>query len=462
MALTKESDLPESIKAFWVKAQGAVDLRNYRYAITLLQDVLKEEPHFLPARRLLRKAEIADSKGGKKLFGIGGFGNKGAGLVKKDPKAAMEEAEKGLVNDPYNVSANLVLRDAALALDDKATAQFALETAAEGNPKETKVLHLLGEFYDKYDSPEKAVEVYNRIQRIDPSDLTAVKAAKDAAARASMSRGNWEREGDFRDKLKSSEESEDLEQGSRAVMSEEVINSRLEDFYAKAEEDPENQNWPREIAQLLERKEEWPTALQWWEYLDHMTGSSDPGITRRISELRARVAETEIREKKQALEQSDLDEESKQQLKQEIASLEEQLAEHKLQTAQKRIDKNPTDLNLRLEYGEMLVNAGHYSDAIPQLQKAQNSPHARVRAMSLLGQCYREKKMYPLAIQTLEKAREMIPTMDATKKEITYELAQIYEANDERKKALELFTEIYAEDYNYRDVAERVESSYDS
>jgi tetratricopeptide (TPR) repeat protein len=460
MPATTEQELPESIKSYWVKAQSAVDLRNYKYAITLLQDVLKEEPHFLSARRLLRKAEIAESKGGKKLFNFGGFG-KGSSLLKKDPKAAMEAAEKAMTDDPYNKDANILLKDAALAMEDEATAQFALENLADGHPKDTKVQHLLARFYVDHDMPEKGVEVYRRILRVDPSDSEANKGEKDASAKASIRKGSWEKEGGFREKLADAEESQELEEANRGQLTGEARERRLENLYEKAHDDPRNQNYPQEIARLLESKEDWSGALQWYEYLNDLTDGGDPGIARRISELRAKVAEADLREKQRQLREDTLDPDTRAKLEKEVSELEDQLNNVRMQSAADRIKRNPTDLQLRLEYGEMLVEAGNYSEAIPELQKAQKSPNAKIRAKSLLGQCYRKKKMYPLAIKTLQEAREGIAGMDATKKEVTYTLGLIYEENGDKQKSLEMMTEIYEVDYEYRDVAKRVEGSYE-
>ena len=50
--------------------------------------------------------------------------------------------------------------------------------------------------------------------------------------------------------------------------------------------------------------------------------------------------------------------------------------------------------------------------------------------------------------------------MDATKKEVLYELGLIYAKTGDKEKALECFKQIYENDYGYRDVAQRVEQSY--
>jgi hypothetical protein len=50
--------------------------------------------------------------------------------------------------------------------------------------------------------------------------------------------------------------------------------------------------------------------------------------------------------------------------------------------------------------------------------------------------------------------------MDNTKKESLYELAMVYEKVGKTAEYLEQLKEIYNNDYGYRDVARRVESSY--
>ena len=63
MAVKTEKDLPEFHRANWLKAMSAMQLKNYGYAIQLLQTVLKSHPEFLAARQLVRKAAIAKVPG---------------------------------------------------------------------------------------------------------------------------------------------------------------------------------------------------------------------------------------------------------------------------------------------------------------------------------------------------------------------------------------------------------------
>jgi hypothetical protein len=50
--------------------------------------------------------------------------------------------------------------------------------------------------------------------------------------------------------------------------------------------------------------------------------------------------------------------------------------------------------------------------------------------------------------------------MDAMKKEIVYSLGLVYERMGEQEKSLNCMKQIYEVDYGYKDVATRVERSY--
>ena len=68
--------------------------------------------------------------------------------------------------------------------------------------------------------------------------------------------------------------------------------------------------------------------------------------------------------------------------------------------------------------------------------------------------------MFDLAAKQLEEAAREIGTMDATKKEIVYNLGLVYEEMGDTEKSVAAMKQIYEADSEYRDVAARVESSY--
>ena len=213
MPVKTEKELGESNRALWLKALAAMELRNFGYAISLLQVLLKHEPEFLTGRQLLRRAEVTKHRSAKKsLFNISTAPiavMKAQREIKKAPQRAVEMIEKVLEDEPYHRQANLVLKEAAVAAGWPQIGTFALQTLLEDNPRDVKLLHQLGQMYHVAGENEQEVEVYNRITEIDPLDATALRLAKDASARAAMNAGGWTEAKSYRDLIKD----QDVEEG---------------------------------------------------------------------------------------------------------------------------------------------------------------------------------------------------------------------------------------------------------
>jgi tetratricopeptide (TPR) repeat protein len=203
MPVKTEKELPEGLRSQWLKAVAAIELRNFEYAISLLQGILKQEPEFLTGRQLLRRAEVTRKKFAKKaLFNFSTAAlsiMKAQRELKKDPKRAVEMIEKILEDNPHNRRANLALKEAAMACGWPEVAVFALQTVLEEKPRDMKILHELGRLYHELGQSEREVEVYDRLIAIDPSDAEALRLGKDAAALATMKSGGWSQAKSYRD-----------------------------------------------------------------------------------------------------------------------------------------------------------------------------------------------------------------------------------------------------------------------
>ena len=465
MAAKTEKELSESLRALWLKAVAAIELRNFGYAISLLQDILKQEPEFLTGRQLLRRAEVTRSKSTKKSF----FNISTAPIavmkaqreIKKDPKRAIEMLEKVLEEEPYNRQANLVLKEAALAAGWPEIGVFALRTLLEGNPRDVKLLHELGRLYHQLGDSDQEVEVYNQITEIDPLDAEALRLCKDASARASMKRGGWTQAESYRDLIKDKEEAISLEQQSRVRLTGEALDQQIAETYARHQAEPVNVDLARRLGALNEQKEDFPTAITWYQRAADLTKGADTGLLRKISDLKIKCLEREIAAHEEFLSTRDATDSLYATKSDELKAAKARRAEILVADARERVARNPTDLQLRFELGEHLLNAGQFREAVPELQRARQNPHARLKAMNLLGCCYAELGMLDLATKQLEEASKEIPTMDTMKREIMYNLGLVYERLSEPEKSLACMKQIYEVDYGYRDVAQRVESSYE-
>src|SRR5256714_8329929 len=144
MAVKTEKELNETQRSHWLKAMAAIELRNFGYAISLLQGILKQEPQFLTGRQLLRRTAVTKSKAAKKSF----FNISTAPIavmkaqreIKKAPARAIEMIEKVLEEEPYHRQANLVLKEAAVAAGWPGKGGFALRTLPGENQPHLEML----------------------------------------------------------------------------------------------------------------------------------------------------------------------------------------------------------------------------------------------------------------------------------------------------------------------------------
>ena len=484
MATIPEKDLTEAQRALFQKARHANEIRNHGYAIQLMQSVLKQVPGFLDGRKLLRAAALAGVEGKKSGFSLAGttLGMTAGSTLKKDPFAAIELAEKTLATDPKSPQGNQLLWEAANRAGLPETAAFALETLVGANPKDTKLLHQLGGQYLTMGENDKAVAVYNRIVQINPGDLEANKKAKDASASATMKSGRWEEVSassgsmNFRDLIHKKDEAIALENKSRIVRTGEQISQQITELYPQFEADQNNVDVARRIALLYEQwfeaavasaepAEETDSyldnAIWFYTHTNAILAGGDPNIARKCSDLEFRKMERRMKALVDWLATvPDQNDPEVRPYADELADLRRQRAASSLEVARKRVAENPTDLQLRYELGEVLIKAGMYTEAIPELQRAKQNPNARLKAMNLLGQCYVEKNMLDIAVKQFRDAASETTAMDSTKKDITYRLGIVLEKMGKKDEYIECMKHIYEVDYGYLDVAKRVESSY--
>ncbi|MBK1791127.1 tetratricopeptide repeat protein [Persicirhabdus sediminis] len=452
-----ENALDAATKDLWLRVLSAVEINNHEFAIHLCQAVLKAAPGFLMARKMARRTAVAAGAGAKKkkgLFGGGGVSSmKINGWIKKNPLEALELIEKELESDPYDSNLNDGLFECACVLAMPETAAFALETIRTGAPENTKLLHKLAEFYLSRDEPASAADVYTTICKQDPTDSYALKGSKDATARASMKKDNWESKDSLASVKESApgEDSAELEQG----MTREQMDAKMAQLLGIYAQDQNNLKVVKQIGDLYEMMEDWANCHAYFSWAYELS-NSDVALKDKADHAKDKLVAAQLDQLKQAL-AADPD---NAELQAQYEAAQAESIEVTLREAQARVDSNPTDPHLRYELGLAFYNAGDFSAAIPHLQQATRNPHIRTKVLLLLAKTFREKGMRDLAIKQLEDALADLVAMDSTKKQVLYEKGLIHADMEDDINALGCFKEIYEVDYGYRDVAQRVEQSY--
>lgn len=458
---TSPTDLSPAHRSLFEKAAASVKMQNASYAVQLLLPIVKEVPSFLEGRKTLRTAAALAHSGKKKLIDTSSLAvMKLKSKAAADPVGVLYDLEEILATDPFNVAANEMLFTAANAAKMPQTAAFGLEMVMKGQPNNVKNMHKLAEFYMSLNDPEKAIVVFTNIKKIDPSDGDAIRGITNANARLSMNRQKWEGGdgGNFRDLIKNKDKAKQLEDMNRIGATKEQMMEQLSYLGQEYEADPNNVDTSRKIGELYERLDDYASALSYFQWALQLS-NGDASLETKVHKIQDRLDEANLAHLQSVIDAdptADTAEAAREQLKE----LQQARLEKLVISSRDRVERNPTDPQLRYELGMHLFNANNPTEAIPELQRAKNNPAIRTKAMLALARCYEAKNMLDLGVRQLQEAAGEIPTMDATKKEVLYVLGNILEKMGRKEEFLDAFKQIYEVDYGYKDVAARVEGSY--
>jgi tetratricopeptide (TPR) repeat protein len=453
--------IPRQLREQFEKGKMNFDRNNFDYAINILNGVLKMEPGFFDARRTLRAAQAKKAGGQTGFFKkmVGGATSqpalaKGQLALRKNPLEAIETAEEILNGDWQNSGAHKLLAEAALAAGFPKTAVLSLEIIYKANPKDRDIAMQLADAYTQAEQNSKAEAVYNELLRLRPNDPEILQLAKNVTARQTLDEGGYEAladgSGSYRDILKNKDEAVQLEQANRVVKSDDVTQSLIDEYEARLQKEPNNLKVLRNTAELYTQKKDFDRALSYYERIRATEGGTDPSLAKAI-------ADTSLKKFEHLKSQLDT---SAPDYEQRVAEIDLQKNSFQLEECRQRAEKYPTDLQIRFELGQLYFNAGKYSEAMQEFQKAQNNPQRRLVSILYLGRCMAKKGMNDMAARKFQDALKEKLTFDDEKKEMLYDLGCIFEKMNKPDDAIEQFKQIYEADIGYRDVAAKVDAYY--
>jgi len=249
-----------------------------------------------------------------------------------------------------------------------------------------------------------------------------------------------------------------LELEAKQGMTDDQTEELLAEYMAEYAQDQTNVNTVRKIADLLERLGRFDESYQYYHYAWTIS-NGDPSLETKVLKLHDKLHEIHIKQLEVWIAENPThpDVETQQQ---EVDRLKKEREERLVAVSKERVEKNPTDPQLRFELGSHLYAAGHPTEAIPELQRAKSNPHIRTKAMLILAKCYDAKNMIDLAARTLKEGVAELHAMDGTKKEMLYTLGHLLRRGKNEAEAVDCWKQIYEVDYGYLDVAKLVEESY--
>jgi Tfp pilus assembly protein PilF len=441
------------------KLQNAVVSGEADFAIALAERILGEFPGCLEVRQLLRTAQKRKHRKNTTGFArwLGGMGVqlRSGGLSRKDPAKALEEAEKSLTRDPSNISAHRLLGQAAMELDLPATAVFAFSAIQELDGKDKANQLALGAALIKADRADEAVRLAEKMQKTFPEDGEVEALLKDASVALSLRVGNWEEEGNYRQKLSDQSESEALEQQRRHISPEQTLRERTRILEAEIEKQPGELRRYRDLAGLWRELGEPLAALECIRKAQKLPDfAHDLSLAELADEIEGDVLRQRLSACQAQLLAAPVDVASGRA----VEEAEKALQQHERRRLQALVNQYPHDSGHRLAYGEALLREGDADGAAAQFQRAVDSPKQRTGALMGLGRAFKLRDRHDLALKQFDKALSENVEMTEERKAAMYEKADTAFLLGRNDEAREAFASILEVDVAYRDVSARLDA----
>ena len=456
-------ELPPEVRAMadgcFERAKEATVHNNFDYAIRLYLDGLRYNPLDIEnGHQGLRDCALRRRNQGKG-GGLGSLLGQVKGAVSqmlgrhKDTLLALEAA---WARDPQNVTLMMQLMQTARRMEYTDVALWFGEIAAEETLRSKKpqkqVFTTLADLYEGRDRFQDAVNALSQAVRIDPSDRTLDKRARDLSARASIEKGKLEEVGDFHDMIR------DRAQASssatqQVVRTREQLDAQYAELKAALDADPENAIKIQAVAICEARRGHLDEALELLQTALDKTG--EYRFKSRMDDIRMAEFRRVLRELNEQIEA----EPDRTDLKSNRRQVIEKRDEFELALYQERQNQYPTDMEIRFELGIRQFRAGHYDEAIGSFQTSTRDPKRRIHALNMLGKCFYTKKLYLEAQGQFETAIQQYElASDPLGKELRYNLAKTFEVQGKAPQAIEWYSVIVQQDYQYLDVAKRLEA----
>ncbi len=461
MAEVKLNEMSRQLQNLFDKGMTALQSGNTPYAMDLLNAVLEQEPAFLKARRAVRLTCIK-AAGTRKTGALGrklaeaaklpAYKSAQRSLKGGNVLEALNQAEALLQDDPLNLRYALLFAEAAAASGIPEAGAMTLGLVRDQSPGDATVLTAVGGYYASIGDSKSARECYEQVCILLPDDPDALKRLKDIMAVDSMSNDGWDEmrrsKGSFRDVLKDGDEAAQLEREKKSVKSDRDADALIDEARLKIEEEPKNINYYRALAKVYVQQLRYPEAIETLKAAVAIN-PGDPELDRAVSDTHIEWLDWRIKSMTQEGGEAE-----------EIQAVQQERVEFVFADLQDRVVRYPNDTGLRFDWGCMLFENDYFNEAIQQFQIAQRSARNRVQSLYYMGLCFKAKAQYDMAVDQLSSAVAELLVMDATKKDVLYELGAIAELQDDLPTALGHYKQIYQADIGYRDVAAKVESGY--
>lgn len=429
------------------RAEEAFQKNNFDYACDLFNQIITLDPNHSNARKalwatLVRKYQVIGAPSKVKLAFLNVKTMGQISIFKNNSQKKIGILQDYLTGDPNNLKMRVhlaeSLKEAGYIDGAIAELQIAIDIQKDFAP----ALKLLSSSYKEKGMITEAEDVLQKVLQYAPDDREAGKLLRDITALSSLKKG-FEDAKSYRDVLKDGDKAEELEKRQHLIRTEEDIQKEINDLQKALQDEPQNVKIVKKIGDMyFDRKKDYESARNWYKKAVELN-PTDTSLKNRTDDCTIRLFDIQI-EKAENTNDTKNTEIKKNKLAFEIQSYE------------RRIADQPTDMGLRFELAKRYYTAGQIDKAIAEFQQSVKDPKRTSDSHLYLGMGFRHKKLFDLAISQFEKAFKGGVLTGDKPLFIRYNMACCYGEAGNYAKAVEEGKKIMEIDINYKDISKLI------
>jgi tetratricopeptide (TPR) repeat protein len=459
-----ESITPEARQmadTYFERGTQATRRGNFDYALRLYTDGLRLNPLDVEkghkGLRELAQAWHGTSGGGGLMSVVAQVRGMVSQMLGRTQDAMMDLLG-AVTRSPQNVTLLAQLMQTARRLSYMDVAIFWGECAREETLRphtkkpQKQIFTTLADLYQGQEDYRKALDALTYAIKIDPGDRTLDQRCKNLAAQVSIASSKLESVKGFHDIiLDKAQASKSAQQ--QVVHTEEQLEAQYEELKQRYEADPNNPHKIQALAECQHRRGHIDEAMALLQGALEQT--KEYRFKMRMDDIRM----AEVRRVLRGIDEQLEAEPGRADLQAKRDEIVRQSDAFELEVFIERQKQYPTDMGIRYDLGLREYQVGRLDDAIVSFQQATRDPKRRIPALNMLGRCFLAKKLYQEAQGQFETAIQQYElTNDPLAKELRYNLAMSFELQNKGPQAVEWYSVIVQQDYQYQDAAKRLES----
>ena len=448
----------DKAKAYFGYGNDAAQKGNNDYAAQMYKEACKLDPDNLAYRQSLRgvqrrKFNNDPTKVGRMVGLTLQPLRVKIGVAKTRSKWSdmLDLCEDVFASSPWDLTASMDASEAAENLGLKKVAQYMVESVFAQGEKDVKFLRVAARIEEYAEDFGKAIRCWEMLKKLVPHDEEARKKMNDLTARSAIQKSGL---------------AESLNKRSMGGSGPEKDIPETEEELKARKIAPE-QRYLQEIEETPERIGPYLALAEIFKHsgrLDEAEKALAKGIKAVPENIYLKDAYGDIQvarlnvaidafKRKVARDPHDPEPKTK------LDQLKAALYTYEVKELRRKVGNQPENLELRLTFGKKLADGGKHDEAIAEFQQVRNNPTLKVQALLQTGLSFLANGVTKLAERSLQDAIRVADTTDiATLNELNYHLGRIAEETGNKVIAEEHYNEVAANDYSYRDVAQRLRS----